>query len=54
MPSLWRHKPLSQLNLQQTPWTERTYHRRRRQPRLSRLIPIEYETIMNPTAALAA
>ena len=33
---------------------ERTYHRRRRQPRLSRLIPIEYETIMNPTAALAA
>lgn len=35
-------------------WIERTYHRRRRQARLSRLTPIEYETIMNPTAALAA
>lgn len=35
-------------------WTERTYHRRRRQPRLGRLTPIEYETIMTPTAAKAA
>ena len=35
-------------------WIERTYHRRRRQARLGRLTPIEYETIMNPTAALAA
>lgn len=35
-------------------WIERTYHRRRRQARLGRLTPIEFETIMNPTAALAA
>ena len=35
-------------------WTERTYHRRRRQTRLRRLTPIEYESIMTPTAALAA
>jgi transposase InsO family protein len=35
-------------------WIERTYHRRRRQRRLTRLTPIEYETIMTPPAALAA
>lgn len=35
-------------------WIERTYHRRRRQPRLGRLTPIEFETIMNTTVALAA
>ena len=35
-------------------WIERTYHRRRRQPRLARLTPIEYETIMNTTALQAA
>jgi len=35
-------------------WIERTYHRRRRQHRLGRLTPIEYETIMTPTEALAA
>ena len=35
-------------------WIERTYHRRRRQPRLCRLTPIEYETIMTPTATQAA
>lgn len=34
-------------------WTERTYHRRRRQARLGRLTPIEFETIMT-TAALQA
>jgi crotonobetainyl-CoA:carnitine CoA-transferase CaiB-like acyl-CoA transferase len=33
---------------------ERTYHRRRQQTRLGRLTPIEYETTMTPTAALAA
>lgn len=33
---------------------ERTYHRRRRQARLGRLTPIEFQTIMNTTAALAA
>lgn len=35
-------------------WIERTYHRRRRQVRLGRLTPVEFETIMNTTAALAA
>ncbi|OYN85820.1 IS3 family transposase, partial [Parenemella sanctibonifatiensis] len=35
-------------------WIERTYHRRRRQARLGKLTPIEYETIMNPTANQAA
>ena len=35
-------------------WIERTYHRRRRQAALGRLTPIEFETIMNTPAALAA
>lgn len=35
-------------------WIERTYHRRRRQARLGRLTPIEFETIMTNTQALAA
>ena len=33
---------------------ERTYHRRRRQARLGRLTPIEYENIMNPAVDPAA
>jgi transposase InsO family protein len=35
-------------------WIERTYHRRRRQVRLGRLTPIEYETIKTTQVALAA
>jgi len=35
-------------------WIERTYHRRRRQPALGRLTPVEFESIMNPTATQAA
>ena len=35
-------------------WIERTYHRRRRQQRLGRLTPIEFETIMTTQVALAA
>jgi transposase InsO family protein len=35
-------------------WIERTYHRRRRQDALGRLIPIEYETIMTTPATQAA
>lgn len=35
-------------------WTERTYHRRRRQAALGRLTPVEYELIMTPTATQAA
>ena len=43
-----------QLRIALVTWIERTYHRRRRQLRLGRLTPIEFETIMNTTAALAA
>jgi transposase InsO family protein len=35
-------------------WIERTYHRRRRQRRLGRLTPVEYETLITPSTALAA
>lgn len=35
-------------------WVERTYHRRRRQSRLGRLTPVEFETIMTTPADLAA
>ncbi|AWZ25240.1 transposase [Rhodococcus pyridinivorans] len=35
-------------------WIERTYHRRRRQARLGRLTPVEYETIMTTPATQAA
>lgn len=35
-------------------WIERTYHRRRRQRRLGKLTPVEYETIMKPAVDLAA
>lgn len=35
-------------------WIERTYHRRRRQDRLNRLTPIEYEATMTTPAAQAA
>lgn len=35
-------------------WVERTYHRRRRQDRLERLTPIEFETFMTAAVDLAA
>jgi len=35
-------------------WIERTYHRRRRQRGLGKLTPIEYETIAQPAAPIAA
>lgn len=35
-------------------WIERTYHHRRRQERLGRMTPIEFETIMTTQVALAA
>jgi transposase InsO family protein len=34
-----------ELRLAVITWIERTYHRRRRQRRLGRLTPIEYETL---------
>ena len=43
-----------QLRLAIVTWIERTCHRRRRQSRLGRLTPIEFEAIMNTPAALAA
>lgn len=43
-----------ELRLAIVTWIERTYHRRRRQVRLRRLTPIEYEAIMNKQVALAA
>lgn len=47
----WRTR--QELRLAITTWIERTYHRRRRQRRLGKLTPIEYETI-NRTALIAA
>lgn len=35
-------------------WIERTYHRRRRQDRLGRLTPVEFEAMMYEQVALAA
>jgi len=43
-----------QLQIAIVTWTERTCHRRRRQTRLGRLTPIEYETIMTTAAEKAA
>lgn len=48
----WRTR--EELRIAIITWIERTYHRRRRQARLGRLTPIEYETIMDPTVSLAA
>lgn len=42
-----------ELRLAIVTWIERTYHRRRRQARLGRLTPVEYEAIMNKQVALA-
>ena len=41
-----------QLRLAIVTWIERTYHRKRRQRRLDKLTPIEFETI-NQTAQAA-
>ena len=43
-----------QLRIAIVTWIERTYHRRRRQTRLGRLTPIEFETIIKPAADQAA
>ena len=48
----WRTR--DELRIAIVTWIERKYHRRRRQARLGRLTPIEYETIMNPAVRLAA
>lgn len=43
-----------QLRIAIVTWIERTYYRRRRQDRLGRLAPIEYETTMTTPADQAA
>lgn len=43
-----------QLRIAIVTWIERTYHRRRRQDRLGRLTPVEFETIMTIPATQAA
>lgn len=48
----WRSR--DQLRIAIVTWTERTYHRRRRQIRLGKLTPIEFETTMTETATQAA
>ncbi len=42
------------LRIAMVTWIERTYHRRRRQARLGRLTPVEFETIMTTPATQAA
>ena len=43
-----------QLRIAMVTWIERTYHRRRRQTRLGRLTPVEFEITMAKNLALAA
>lgn len=43
-----------ELRIEIVTWIERTYHQRRRQTRLGRLTPNEYEMIMTPQIAAAA
>ena len=43
-----------ELRLAIVTWIERTYHRRRRQTRLGRLTPVEFETMMNTQVVPAA
>ena len=45
----WRTR--DELRLAIITWIERTYHRRRRQRRLGRLTPVEYETLTHAAAA---
>ena len=49
-----RWETRDQLRLVIVAWIERTYHRRRRQNRLGRLTPIEYELIMSKASNQAA
>src|SRR5699024_9036664 len=49
-----RGRTREELGIAISTWIERSRHRRRRQARLGRSTPIEYETIMSPAAALAA
>jgi len=48
-----RWQSRQELRLEIVTWIERTYHRRRRQRRLGRLTPIEFEIINTQTAHAA-
>lgn len=49
-----RWQSFAQLRLSIVSWIERTYHRRRRQARLGRLTPVEFEMVQSVQAAAAA
>lgn len=49
-----RWKTRDELRIAIVTWIEGKYHRGRRQARLGRLTPIEYETVINPAVSLAA
>jgi len=48
-----RWQTRQELRLEIVTWIERTHHRRRRQRRLGRLTPIEFEIIKSQTAHAA-
>ena len=49
-----RWTSFEQLRLAIVTWIEGTYHRRRRQARLGRLTPVEFEMVQSTQAATAA
>ena len=49
-----RWQSVDQLRLAIVSWIERTYHRRRRQARLGKLTPVEFEMVQSVQAAAAA
>ena len=49
-----RWQSFDQLWLAIVSWIERTYHRRRRQARLGKLTPVEFEMVQSVQAAAAA
>ena len=49
----YRWATREQLRIAIVTWIERTYHRRRRQARLGKLTPVEYEAIIDPVALAA-
>ncbi|WP_370684854.1 IS3 family transposase, partial [Micrococcus luteus] len=53
-PNRRRWQSFDQLRLAIVSWIERTYHRRRRQARLGKLTPVEFEMVQSVQAAAAA
>jgi len=53
VPDRCRWDTRDQLRLAIITWIERTYHRRRRQRRLGKLTPIEYEMLFTKAATAA-